>query len=402
MKKRVIALLVSAMLLVTITGCGADKKTVVTKVTVTKTTETAEPAEEAAEEAEYSLEDAPKFALNTEASGYEGFRYLCEVTLEQETEPITIYMPTDQWVQNPTDMDFYADYKDYDTGFFFTVRTDSAALYETVAEDLAGYVEDYYSPDEYTCLTVSEPEAIGEDAAAMTISYLEWNEDEAVYEPTYKTFYEKRRTQEEDILMEVSLNPLAVSEDNKGMVEELEAFYPFAVACDAEEANAKVEAYTANPEEYAVSDVKEIDLDGFHAKLPEGWDYDPVGEGYAPGGDVMNGCSIYLEKEFVGEADRIEIVDEKSAKESYEILQAEEVSDIAVENIGETGIGETVKIAYRMNYDGEEVSLLYILYIAYSGDGFMYTLTATSDEEAYDTVVEEAAEYILENSTVEE
>lgn len=412
-KKCVLALLV-ALTMSTITGCGLagkvaktvmENETTVIAETTTEgeMTETEETTEETAEE-ETSEEESAERLTGTPILGdtdisYDGYAYLEQIDIENEDgEDITVFIPIDDYnYVDDTSADASA------MGVSFDVNADPYLQYNakdyTIQENMQYMLDSAYDPFYYPenrDLTFSEFE--GDDTyAKCDVSYIK-KEYDGEYHTYYATYYlmETKKNSYISVMVEISKDD--VTGKTPALIAELESFYQFDINWDEEEAQAKEDAFLADPSAFPNT----YSVSGLLFELPSEWDQDSgYGEYdeyyFAPDGDMSTANTfVEITYNYTSDAEATMgalLTDPKQAEELLKTSYGDMVDTISASNIGETSLGKTIKVEMTVSEDEESVDMeQYIGQV----DGTLYVITVGSyqgDEEGFSVAAD-----ILENA----
>lgn len=313
--------------------------------------------------------------------GYQGFEHLFETELTAymdedvksgriKRKNVIVYVPMGNDIRISGDfpgtvnsdtqgISFYAD---VNPGITFPREDMSAGekLESYIEHIYGGREEEYYSRNE---VEVSGIHKIGKDAAVTTVVQY-WRPDEAEdYRISYITYYMKELEPDLLFFMEVEIDGSEATEETPEILAELEAFYEVDIPWDSDEAEEKLENYTAGKADEAVV------LPGVDFSFPEGWERDKrYSDGeiviYAPGGDCDGaGCGIavasYREEESTDDIWNW-LMDAEYFEEML-MESLEEVEGLEIGYYGETCIGETTLAKFSCLSDGERTDCQFYL-----------------------------------------
>ncbi len=411
MKKRTIASIMTACLMLSLVGCGAKEEAAVAATEVETEAATEEVTTEAeqdgkaarGEEATETVEEAPASdtpVLGGEnVEGYDGFEYLYEEILMTETEEnketgkkeraqLTVYIPDDEYAR--ADGDYaYANAMGVD----FRVELDPSMLrYDAedylLTENLDYYMEYKYDPFNnasygYRDVVVTEAEELGKDAVRTTVEYCKYNEWDDVYSAVFGTYYLKELDNGKMVMVSVEIDSAEATGKAEFLIEELEQFYQFDINWDADRAEQKALDYAENGTENTYTS------GNLMFELPEGWAEDNDISSYdmrvyAPEGDyAFSGCMVSVGEEYLGYDESVDLNVFVNEKESVEAILGSTVSDYSAEVL-KTNIGNAAKINCSVNADGVSASIvIYVVESEYN----VYTIMAFQTDSA----IEDAA-----------
>lgn len=383
MKRKVLTVLLALGMALSVTACG-DRKIVSTEL---EDTETARDKDaEKKEDKEESKPDEEQTKVPSASGGvvlggdfeenYDGFAYLsCETLTADsaatgETQTLKVFVPTDEYAGVYGNV-VYADA----SGVSLNATLNPYMQYEseryTAEENLAAYLADMYNEFytvSYKALDVSETWRAGEGACA-TVSYCDYDSWDEVYYPVYYTYY-FAELEDVSLLVEVEVSAEWVTEDTDEILAELSSFYEIPLSWDEKAAEKKVQELLASGE----ADRNVISTDFLICELPAGWSQDySYGEyneyAYAPGGEVEDaGCVITFYYEYMSSDESFDVAEQFLSQEDIddfvEYLQeagGDAVSDVSVEHMQETNLGNTVKLSYRQtDVDYEDMTYIYV------------------------------------------
>ena len=321
---------------------------------------------------------------------YDGFTYLyCETLMTDTTEnpetgkmenqSLNIFLPKGDYASVNRDY-VYVD----ELGVSFSVSLNPYIRYKQedylVEENLQYYLDEIYDPfyaTDYKGLEISEITKLENGASAYTkyCRYDRWSDEYCAY-VTY--YYLAELSEDMTVIVTVEICRDETTGKTPQMLAELEAFYGFAMDWDAQETDAWLEAFLTSPE----VDINIVSTGYLLFELPAGWiedwsygDYTMTT--FTPGGDVSKAdCMISFSREYMG-LDSFDVAEELVTQEDIDNYTAylteqmgDRVRDIKVEYVGETVIGNAMKISYTTKdesyVDLTEVYLITNGYYAYS------------------------------------
>mgnify|MGYP002511075892 CR=1 FL=1 len=423
MKNKTIAVLVTVSMLAGLTACGSrepsasdltvnrTRRTDIETVSETEekaeeketgeTEETEKPEEKEAEKADTKTAGGVVFGSG-EAKGYEGFEYLMEELISTSNTrsgnkmTLSVFVPDDDYpvvsgsyatsermgVYVNVDINPYlrSDYKDY-----------------TVSENLEDYVKEELEYSSYLYgVEVGEIKDIGNDAAVCEITFMQFNSYENSYSPYYQVYCLKELGDDVMGLVDICIMADNTTGKTKDLLEELNSFYQIEIGWDESFADEKRMEF---------EDSDEFNADAFNIgymtfELPEGWEKDEDESSYseaiyAPGGDAIRGYGyISIEQDYVYDEGAIDemLADLEYTQRYFEEELGEDVSDLVVEDAGETFMGKTLKM--EMQSEGDTA----IFYIAQSGDSqyAVYAVIWAGEGEAAEVNVRAALDMFFE------
>lgn len=404
MRKRIITVLLALAMALSVTACGG-RKVVSTDLEETEDSgkgsgKSDEKSDETTEETGTKENEDEKVPVSNGVvlggefdEDYDGFKYLyCEMLMTEseenettgkmESQKFNVFLPNGDYTSVNRDT-AYADY----LGVTLHVMLDPYIQYEaenyTLKENLEAYMADNYDEfytTSYKALEVSGVESTekGVRATANYCYYDDWND---TYIPMYCTYYLTELPGEVMVLVEVEVDGSSTTGKTDELLGELEAFYEFSIDWDQNAAEKKVSALLASGE----ADHNLISTGYLICELPVGWsqDYsygDYSDSAYAPDGDANEaGCAISFSYEYLGSdsfdlAEKMQSEEDIAAYREYlEESTGDTVYDISVEYIGETALGNTMKIAYKEE-DGSyrDTTCVYVA----TKDSYVYTVQA--------------------------
>lgn len=403
MRKRLVSVLLALVMALSVTACG-DRKIVSTELEDTETVrdekddkDTGEKEEKeeketgTAEDQKEVLPSADGVVLGGDFSeDYDGFPHLSCVTLTadstaaEDSQTLKIFVPADEYAGVYGNM-AYAD----TSGVSLNATLNPYLQYEaeryTAEENLDAYLADMYDEfytTSYKAMEVSPAQRIGKGAYA-TVSYCDYDSWDDAYYPVYRTYY-LAELGDSSLLVEVEVSEEWLAGDTDVILAELSAFYEIPLSWDEAAAAKKLEDLMASGE----ADQNLISTDCLICELPAGWsqdyDYGDYSEyAFAPGGDTDEaGCVITFTYEYMSMDENFDMADQFLSQEDIddfaEYLQetgGDAVSDIRVERLDETNLGNTVKISYRQkDEDYEDTTYVY----AATNGQYLYVIQAVA------------------------
>lgn len=406
MKKKILMLLLAVGLTLTITGCQGKQETVGKAEDAQDTSE--ETSEESEEKSEPEEEEDAGDTADTEApkkkSGavlggstddLDGFEYLYAEPLmtesqqnedngKMESKSVTVMVPINDY--NSVGRDYiYSD----KLGVMMNVQLNPYFQYNQedylMTENLEKYLEDefdeFYSTD-YKSLELSDVEELGKGRAYATANYVYYDKWDDMYVPIYCVYYACELEKDLTVMLEIEINLAETTGKTPDLLAEIESFYEIDIDWDKEAQENKVSDFLASDEANSNS----YSTGYLIFDLPEGWkedsDFDYSMDCYAPGGDaVFAECVVALDREYTSESYDVTAFLEYPDLTKEMFLQeiGEDADNLEVEDMGETGLGRTVKITMDVNIDG--INAHYAFYFA-AGDYYLYTIYAMQTDDA--------------------
>lgn len=414
MKNKTIAALLTVCMLSGLTACGSKEPSASdltanrTRETNTETvSETEEEKEtEKPEEKETETEDT-KAATgivfgSSEAKGYDGFEYLMEElistsdTKSGDKKTLSVFVPDGDY---PSVSGSYATSERM--GVTVRVDIDPYLQYNfedyTVSENLKDYVEDEIEYSSYLYgVDVGEVKEIGNGTAVCEVTYMQFSSYDGSYAPYYQLYCLKELGDNVMGLVDICIMADETTGKTKDLLAELSSFYEIEIGWDESFAEAK-------REEFENSD--EFNADAFNIgymtfELPEGWEKDEDESSYsesvfAPKGDAIRGYGyISIEEDYAYDEGVIDemLLDLEYTQSYFEEVLGEDVSDLVIEDAGETFLGRTLKM--EMKADGDTG----IFYIAQSGYSqyAIYAVVWAGEGDAAEADVRDALDMLFE------
>ncbi len=411
MKNKTIAALLIVSMLFSLTACGSKepsasdltanrtKETDTEPVSETQETEeekekedkeeeTEKPEEKEAEKEDTKAASGIVFG-SSEAKGYDGFEYLMEElvstsnTKSGDKKTLSVFVPDGDY---PSVSGSYATSERM--GVTVNVDIDPYLQYDyqdyTVGENLEEYVQEEieYSSNLYG-VEMGEVKEIGKDIAVCEVTYMEYDSYDSSYAPYYQIYCLKELGDNVMGLVDICIMADETTGKTKDLIEELSSFYEIEIGWDESFAEAK-------RTEFENSD--DFNADAFNIgymtfELPEGWEKDEDESSYsesvfAPGGDAIRGYGyISIEEDYAYDEGVIDemLSDLEYTQEYFEEVLGEDVSDLVVDDAGETFMGKTLKM--EMKADGD-TGIFYIAQSGYSQYAVYAVIWAGEGEEA--------------------
>ncbi len=409
MKKRFLASIMAAGLMLSLAGCGAKEEAAVSATETATEVETEAVTEDSVEEtgaeevtteASASASDIPVLG-GENAEGYTGFEYLYEEFLitetqenketgEKERTTLCVYIPDNEYA---TANGRYA-YSN-SMGVDFRVELDPSMLRYDAEDYLPAENLDYYMDSQfdsfvnascgYRDVVVTKAEEVGENAVRATVEYCKYDEWDKVYDSYFCTYYLKELENGKYVMVSVKINSADITGKATFLIEELEQFYQFDIDWDAERAEKKRLDYEANEFENTYT------TGNLLFELPQGWKEDDELSSfdfrmYAPDGDfVFSGCMVGMGEEYLsyGETVDLQSLVDESAEETITTLMGIQVEEYTAE-ICKTNIGNAAKISCSSAMGGVVVEV--VMYIV-ADDYNVYTLMAVQADHAIEDAI---------------
>lgn len=415
MKRKVIAALLAAIMVISTTACGntqpnaseitsgrsvvSDEGENTEKTEETDKEKEIEEKEAEEKEPEEKEDDKDKSAAkgvvfgSDESKGYDGFEYLMEElistsdTKSGNKASFSAFVPEDDYpsvsgssarsdrmgVTFKIDLEPYLGYKAEDY---------------TISENLEKYVDGQFSSSTYKYgVEIGDVENIDDDTATCLVTYMDYNSYDDTYSPVYELYKLEDIGDGITVLYTVSINAEETTGKTNALLKELSSFYQMDIDWDDSFAETKRTAFE-NSDEY---NADAFNLVYMSFELPEGWEKDEKNSSYsesifAPGGNARkaNGY-IEISKEFTSD-DYVEALldDPAYTEEALQSSMGDSVSDIKVEAMKDTFMGEVAKLEMKV-YDDDEIdgTGIGIVYYGYQ-DYTLYMIAVFISDEADD------------------
>ena len=402
MKNKIITALLITAMLSGLTACGG-KEPSASDLTTNRAqaagddTTTEDDTEEAEEETEETkepeeTEEETKAVSGVvfgsdEAKGYDGFEYLMEElvstsnTKSGDKKTLSVFVPDGDY---PSVSGSYATSERMGV----VVDIDPYLQYDaedyTVGENLEAYVEDEMSYSSYLYgIDIGEIVEIGEDAAMCEVTYMQFDSYDDSYAPYYQIFYLKEMGDNVMGLLDICIIADETTGKTKNLLAELESFYQIDIGWDDSFAEAKRAEFESSDEYNADA----FNLGYMTFELPEGWEKDEDESSYseavfAPKGDAIGEYGyISIEEDYADDEGIIdEMLSDLEYTQSYfEEVLGEDVTDLVIDDAGETFLGKT--LVMEMKADGD-TGIFYIAQNGYSQYAVYAVIWAGEGEEA--------------------
>lgn len=319
-----------------------------------------------------------------EVEGYQGFDYLFETVLtaymdedvesgRKKRKSVTVYVPMGNEIRINGDFPGTVNSDTQGISFYADVNPGITFPKEdvSVGEKLESYIEHIYGgqDEEYEGrneVEMSGIHRIGKDAAVSTVVQYWRPKGEEDYRISYITYYMKELEPGWLFFMEVEIDSSQATYETPEILKELEAFYEVEIPWDIDEAEEKLESYSARK-----AKEEAVVLPGIDFSFPENWERDKSYSDeevaiYAPGGDCDGaGCGIGVACLLSGEDGELDdiwgwlIDDEYFETAITEGL--EEVEGMEISYYGETCIGETTLAKFSCLSEGERTDCQFYL-----------------------------------------
>ena len=421
MKRKIIAALLAAIMVTSVTACGntqpnaselttgrsvvSDEGEDTEKSEETEKEEEKETEEEKPEEKEDNKDKTAAKGIvfgSDESKGYDGFEYLMEElistsdTKSGNKASFSVFVPEDDY---PSVSGSSA--RSDRMGVSFEVDLEPYLQYNaqdyTVAENLEEFVEDEFSYSTYKYgIEIGDVEEIDDDTATCLVSYMDYDSYDDEYSPVYELYKLQDIGDGVTVLFTVSIDAEETTGKTQALLAELSSFYQMDIDWDDSFAEAKRTAFE-NSDEY---NADAFNLVYMSFELPDGWEKDERNSTYsepvfAPGGNARtaNGY-IQISKEFSSD-DYVEALldDPAYTEEALQSSMGDEVSDVKVEAMEDTFMGRVAKVemnVYDDDIDGNGIGIVYYGYYDYT----MYMIAAFISEDADADEVEDIRDAI--------
>ena len=421
MKRKIIAALLAAIMVTSVTACGntqpnaselttgrsvvSDEGEDTEKSEETEKEEEKETEEEKPEEKEDNKDKTAAKGVvfgSDESKGYDGFEYLMEElistsdTKSGNKASFSVFVPEDDY---PSVSGSSA--RSDRMGVSFEVDLEPYLQYNaqdyTVAENLEEFVEDEFSYSTYKYgIEIGDVEEIDDDTATCLVSYMDYDSYDDEYSPVDELYKLQDIGDGVTVLFTVSIDAEETTGKTQALLAELSSFYQMDIDWDDSFAEAKRTAFE-NSDEY---NADAFNLVYMSFELPDGWEKDERNSTYsepvfAPGGNARtaNGY-IQISKEFSSD-DYVEALldDPAYTEEALQSSMGDEVSDVKVEAMEDTFMGRVAKVemnVYDDDIDGNGIGIVYYGYYDYT----MYMIAAFISEDADADEVEDVRDAI--------
>lgn len=417
MKNKLITALLTGAVLSVLTACGGKEPSASDLTTnrahATEVNDAAETDGEETEEVTEEPEEETKAVGGVvfgsdEAKGYDGFEYLMEElvstsnTRSGDKKTLSVFVPDGDY---PSVSGSYATSERM--GVVVDVDIDPYIQYNaadyTMEENLEAYVEDEMSYSSYLYgVDIGEVESLGKDAAICEVTYMEFDSYDNTYAPRYQIFYLKEMGDNVMALVDIYIRADETTGKTKDLLAELSSFYQIDIGWDDSFAEAKRAEFESSDEYNADA----FNLGYMTFELPEGWEKDEDESSYseavfAPKGDATGGYGyISIEEDYSDDEGVIdEMLSDLEYTQSYfEEVLGEDVTDLVIDDAGETFLGRT--LVMEMKADGD-TGIFYIAQSGYSQYAIYAVIWAGEGEEA-EANVRAAVDMLFETGKLKE
>lgn len=336
-----------------------------------------------------------------DAAGYTDFEYLTEQmvstsdTKSGEKATYTVYIPDEDYVYvsgsqaNSSRM-----------GVAFKIDIAPYLQYNaqdyTLEENLQKYVDDELEfASDYYGVEVGEIQS-GDGEVSCELTYMLYRSYEKEYIPYYSVYYLRELEDGLYGLIKVEIESPETTGKTEDLLDELEEFYQIEIGWDASFTEAKQAAFE-NSDEF---NPDAFNIGYMMFELPEGWDVDDDlsdwdADVFAPGGNgqIANGYIAFM-KEYDAEGIVNDLLRDPDSASSY--FEEDGMSNISVEDYGDTFMGRTAKVTMTYSADGDSAEFVY--YVAESD--FEQYIIHTMRLNDSDLDVEGAAEKVFETGVL--
>ena len=356
------------------------------------------------EEKEDSKKASGIVLCSDEAKGYTGFEYLLEElvstsnTKSGDKVGYSVFVPDGDYpsvsgssarcdrmgVTVSVDIDPYLqyDWEDY-----------------TMCENLDEYVESELSYSDYYGLEVGESKEISDDCAICEVSYMDYDSYDDVYTPFYQIFCLRDMGDDVMAMIDICIEAEETTGKTQSMLDELASFYEIDINWDESFAEAKKTAFE-NSDEY---NADAFNLGYISFELPDGWEKDEDETSYdeivfGPNGDALSFGYISVAKDYIADDGMIDdMLDDLEYTTSYfEEAFGDEVTDLVVEDAGETFLGKTIRMEMLLeDGDGYDIGIFYLAQDGYTQYAVYGVVWAGEGEDA-EREVREALDMLFE------
>lgn len=413
MKRKIIAALLAAVMVTSVTACGNSQPNAsdVTSGRIASTeeenTDKTEDTDKEEKEEEKESEDkeseekesnkdktAAKGIVfgSDEAKGYDGFEYLMEELISTSNTKsgnkasFSAFVPEDDY---PSVSGSRA--RSERMGVTFEIELEPYLGYKsedyTIKENLENCIENEFSYSSYKYgVEIGDVEEIDDDTATCLVTYMDYNSYDDEYSPVYELYKLEDIGDGITVLYTVSIDSEETTGKTNALLKELSSFYQMDIDWDDSFAETKRSAFE-NSDEYNADAFNLASL-YMSFELPEGWEKDEKNSSYnefvfAPGGSARkaNGY-IKVSKEYSYD-NYVEALleDPDYTAAALQESMGEDISDITVEAIEDTFMGDVAKVEMKVYDDDIEGTGTGIVYYGHY-DYNMYMIVVFISEEA--------------------
>ncbi|MCM1264023.1 MAG: hypothetical protein NC313_15030 [Butyrivibrio sp.] len=412
MKRKLVAVLLAAVMASSITACGklpSAQDVASGRIDSSETEEKNEETEEKTEETEEKTEETEKEEEekqdeevekksssnkgvvfgSDEAKGYDGFEYLTEELISTSETKSGNKVSYSAFV--PDDYPYVSGDRASGERMGVELEVDIAPYLQynsqdyTISENLEEYVEGEFSYSSYEYgIEIGEVEEIDDDTAVCVVTYMYYSSYDDSYTPFYNVYKLQDMGDNVMALITISIEAEETTGKTQALLDEISSFYQMDIGWDDSFAETKRTAFE-NSDEYN-SDAFNLVYMSF--VLPDGWEKDSDNSSYseaifAPGGNARraNGY-IGVSKEYSSDNYVEALLDDVDyTAEALSESMGDEVSDVKVEAVTDTFMGEVAKVemkVYDDDIDGNGTGIVYYGYDDYT----VYMIVAFISEEA--------------------
>lgn len=375
MRKRFGIILLAGMLAMALSGCKYDIKLMedetekITEATTETTTEVmTESVEEETTTAKDEYTDTMSMLLEKQEGDWES-EYLDRIYLGDE---LMVAFP-----KNGTEQSGKGTFSAEKDGIYIEFELNpyerSGKQYVPVNDSLDKLVDNFYGDGSLAAddMEKGSAEAISDDTARATVSFIDVSEDKACACDT--TMYLIDLDDENTVSIRLIIDYANVSSKTEDIIAALEDYYEVDILYDKAAAGEKLAAYNKNSTVSSgtggssSSKVQTVAWNGYEFEIPANWKKDSAnsrseGVFYAPNGSIDRaGYGIILATTRGTTATVDTYVNNQSEmNQMFSELTGGMVNSVTFSDAGQTFLGHTLKIQFTMKVDG--VSLTGIVY----------------------------------------
>ncbi len=235
--------------------------------------------------------------------------------------------------------------------------------------------------DTYGNLEVSKVESLGEYACRATAFYVEYDESYDVNNVRYNTYFLKKLSESNIVLVQISVRSEAATEQTESLIQELESFYGFDIEWNADAASQKLDDSESEPEANMVFEWELV------FELPAGWRKDDsLGSDneavYVNSQSQWYSSMIYMEKYY---SQDVQVLGEFTSEEmelallsAFEIQRKGDYDNLQVSFIYDSVFHSAVKLSATTLYEGNEEEVV-TMYAIFEGQ-YMYLIKGVDYE----------------------
>lgn len=212
--------------------------------------------------------------LGEDVAGYAGFSHLQAYTLGETAQNSVLYLPADEnayvgetcIISKTEGVEVTLNYAPMLGDEMINKPIEKKLQYTLDMEFSDTYAEEYENLD------ISKVEAIGNDAVAAEVSYLEYQDENKSYTANWMDYIYLELEDDREFKIVIKVDSVSETEQTAAVIEELEKYFGLEIPYESGALQAKLERHEPDDDTQLKMDANTVSFAGFSLYFPQGWE----------------------------------------------------------------------------------------------------------------------------------